>query len=200
MKTDDGKNSRRLFWRWVFATFWGWLLGFAFMMLGAIAADILIGAENAQFFLGLGMGAGIGYAQVRVTGPHLGISNVWGWACVVGMGAPFIASDIIRGLWPGLSYMYSIWFSAASGGVLVGLLQRRLLGALTRKANWWVPATMAGWMLAGVTPFFYGSVPGVASGAAAGVINLLAILVGGAILGAVTGGTLTWLLRTEHAV
>jgi uncharacterized protein YeaO (DUF488 family) len=35
----------RLFGRWVFATTWGWLLGFVFLIAGAVAADILVGAD-----------------------------------------------------------------------------------------------------------------------------------------------------------
>lgn len=195
MSSDVAKDTPRLFGRWLFATSWGWLLGFAFIMIGGIAADLLMGAERAQFFLGLGMGAGIGYAQVRVTARFLGITNLWGWASVVGMGAPFVVSDIVRGVWPGLSYLYSLWLSAACGGLLVGLLQRPMLRPHTPRANWWVPASMAGWMLAAATPLLYSTLPGVAPGAGTALINVVAIPLGGVILGVVTGGTLVWILR-----
>ncbi len=102
MNFQMSEPTAHLFGRWVFATSWGWLLGFVFIMIGGIAADVLLSAERAQFFLGLGMGAGIGYAQVRVTARYLGIGNAWGWACVVGMAAPFVASDILRAFWPDL--------------------------------------------------------------------------------------------------
>jgi len=192
MNPAAGQPIAHLFWRWVFATSWGWLLGFVFLMLGAIAVDLLVGAEGAQFYLGLGMGAGIGYAQVRVT-RVLQISNAWGWASVVGMAAPFAASDILRAIWPGLPYMYSLWVSAACGGLLVGLLQRPMLRPHALSINWWVPASMAGWTLAAATPLLYGTRPGVGVGGA--LISVIAIPLGGVILGVVTGGTLVWLLR-----
>jgi len=197
MNSAVGEAIPHVFRRWVFATSWGWLLGFAFLMLGAVAADLLLGAERAQFYLGLGMGAGTGYAQVRVT-RLLQIGNAWGWASVVGMAAPFVASDILRALWPGLPYMYSLWVSAACGGLLVGLLQRPMLRPPALRSNWWVPASMAGWMLAATTPLLYGTRPGVGVGGA--LINVIAIPLGGLILGVVTGGTLVWLLRrAPHA-
>jgi len=195
MNSQTSEPTAHLFGRWVFATSWGWLLGFVFIMIGGIAADVLLSAERAQFFLGLGMGAGIGYAQVRVTARFLRIGNAWGWACVVGMAAPFVASDIVRAFWPGLSYMYSLWLSAACGGLLVGLLQRPMLRPHSPRANWWVPASMAGWMLAGATPLLFGTLPGIVSGVAEAVINVIAIPLGGVILGVVTGSTLVRMLR-----
>jgi len=192
MSFDVRKDAPRLFGRWVFATSWGWLLGFVFMMIGGIAADLLLSAERSQFFLGLGMGAGIGYAQVRVTARFLGITNSWAWASVIGMGAPFVASDIVRGVWTGLPYLYSLWLSAACGGLFVGLLQRPMLRPHSPRANWWVPASIAGWTLAAATPLLYGTLPGGAVGA---LINVAAIPLGGLILGVVTGGTLVWMLR-----
>ena len=200
MNSVGDKAVPHLFWRWVFATSWGWLLGFAFMMIGAIAADLLLGAERAQFHIGLSMGAGIGYAQVRVTTRLLRIGNTWGWACVVGMAAPFVASDILRATWPGLSYLYSLWLSAACGGLLVGLLQRPMLRPHVPSAYWWIPASMAGWMLAAATPFLYGTFPGLGAGVGAALINVAAIPLGGVMLGIVTGGTLVRLLRSgSHA-
>lgn len=201
MNPAVGEAIPHLFRRWVFATSWGWLLGFAFLMLGAVAADLLFGAERAQFYLGLGMGAGIGYAQVRVTTRLLQIGKAWGWASVVGMAAPFVASDLLRAAWPGLSYLYSLWLSATCGGLLVGLLQRPLLRPHAPSAYWWIPASMAGWMLAAATPFLYGTVPGLGTGVGAALINVAAIPLGGVILGVVTGGTLVWLLRrAPHGV
>ena len=195
MTSQPHEPPPRLLRRWVLATSWGWMLGFVFMMIGAIAADLLMGAERAQFFIGLGMGAGIGYAQVRVTRRFLGIANSWGWASVVGMGAPFVVSDIARAIWPGLSYMYSLWLSAACGGLLVGLLQRPMLRPHSPRANWWVLASMAGWMLAGATPLLFGTLPGIVPGVAEAVINVIAIPLGGVILGVVTGSTLVRMLR-----
>lgn len=143
------------------------------------------------------MALGVRHAQVRVT-RVLQIGNAWGWASVVGMAVPFVASDILRAIWPGLPYMYSLWVSAACGGLLVGLLQRPMLRPHAISIKWWVPASMAGWMLAAATPLLYGTRAGV--GVAAALINVIAIPVGGVILGIVTGGTLVRLLRrAPHA-
>lgn len=195
MHSPAGEAIPHLFGRWVLTTSWGWLLGFVFVMLGAIGADLLLDAERTQCYLGLGMGAGIGYAQVRVTTRALQIGNGWGWASVVGLAVPFVAADIIRAIWPGLPYMYSLWASATCGGLLVGFLQRPMLRPHSMRANWWIPASMVGWLLAAATPLLYGNVPGVGPGVGAAFLSVAAIPLGGVILGAVTGGSLVWLLR-----
>jgi len=200
MDTASAVDARRLLARWVFATFWGWLLGFVFMMAGAITADLAMGAERAQFFIGLGMGAGIGYAQARVTSQFLGIGDRWGWLTVAGMGAPFIMADLLRIAGIGLPFFPSIWLCASCGGLLVGLLQHPLLRRHGSRARWWVAASLAGWLLAGATPLLYGTLLGIGPGAVAAVINIGAILLGGAVLGVVTGATLVWVLPAEpHA-
>jgi hypothetical protein len=199
MGFEADRSNSHLFGRWILANFLGWLLGFVFIFLGLVFAS-LMGVERAQFYFGIAMGAGIGYAQVRAVGRQLSLGNWWGWASVVGMGAPFVVSDIVRAVWSGLPYLLSLSLSVACGGLLVGLLQRRLLRLHSTRSNWWVPASVAAWTLAAATVYFYGAVPGVSgSGTWSALINLAAILLGGPILGAVTGGTLLWMLRYRPA-
>lgn len=90
--------------------------------------------------------------------------------------------------------MYALWLSAAGGGLLVGLLQRPMLRPHSPRANWWVPASFAGWLLAAATPLLYGTVPGMGPGFGTALLSVVAIPLGGVILGVVTGGTLYWLL------
>lgn len=48
--------------RWVTFTFWGWLLGVAFILLVSSLLGAM-GIEDMQFYLGVGMGAGVGFTQ-----------------------------------------------------------------------------------------------------------------------------------------
>jgi len=181
-------SADALFRRWLWANFVGWLLGFVFLMIGAMSMAVLLGLENVQYYLGIGMGAGIGWAQTRAAVPLLGAPARWGWACVVGMGVPFVLSDVVRGVWGGLEYIPALYLNVAVGGLLVGLLQRPMLRAYGGRSGWWVPACVVGWVLAAATVPFFGF-----SGGWRALIAVAAILAGGVILGAVTGGALVWM-------
>lgn len=180
--------------RWTGATFIGWVLGFFFTLAGAIVADIA-GVEDAQFFVGIGMGTGVGYGQLRWAGARFGATNRWVAASAVGMGAPFVASDVLHAVWS--QWSFSLPLSVAVGGLLVGWLQWRLLRKRSRRPGWWVPACIVAWTLAAATVGLSGLVPG--SGWLA-LFSLGSILLGGVVLGAASGGVLVWLLRSPPAV
>jgi hypothetical protein len=194
MSAKLDQEELRFFRRWTVATSAGWLLGFVFTLAGAILADIA-GVEDAQFFVGIGMGTGIGYGQLRWAGPRFGATNRWVAASAVGMGTPFVASDVVHAVWS--QWSFSLPLSVALGGLLVGFLEGRLLRSHSRRANWWVPACIAGWTLAAATV-------GLSSlflpGGWLALFSLGTILLGGVVLAAVTGGALVWLLRSSPAV
>ncbi len=91
----------------------------------------------------------------------------------------------------GIQVPYSLALYVVMGGLLVGLIQRRLLRAHSERANWWVPACVVGWAL----PAGAIALGDAASGGWGGLVSIAAMLLGGAGLGAVTGGTLVWMLR-----
>jgi hypothetical protein len=71
----------------------------------------------------------------------------------------------------------------ALGGAVTGILQWLVLRAQVSRAGWWVLASTVGWGL------------GMVGTRAFEVLAIFGGLVGGAVLGAVTGGALVWLLR-----
>lgn len=194
MSAYHDQAERKFFTRWVRGTFGGWLLGFVFILLGAIAGDLLgMGESESQFIVGVAMGAGVGYAQGRVARQWFGATWRWTWASVIGMGVPFLASDFLGAVWGG--YSFSLPLVVVIGALLVGFLQREVLRSHSNRANWWVPACVAGWTLAAATAAVSGVL---ASGPSAQWLVLLrvaVILLGGVVLGTVTGGTLVWMLR-----
>jgi hypothetical protein len=85
------------------------------------------------------------------------------------------------------------------GGTLTGLLQQRILRHQVCRSGWWVPASAAGWGL-GVIGLgaFHLVVPIMREGPVVLLLirNLIApTILGGGLLGIVTGATLIWLLR-----
>ncbi|MCK4775231.1 MAG: hypothetical protein KAT30_10615 [Candidatus Krumholzibacteria bacterium] len=188
ISSEHGQADRRFFTRWVLATFAGYCLGFVLTILGAIAGD-LIGMPESQFIVGIGMGAGVGFAQGRAARKWLGATIHWVWTTVIGMGVAFVVFDLVAAVWSEFSDVLSLQLDVIFGGLLVGLLQRRILRSHSDKANWWVPACVAAWSLAAwtasVTP----------AGGQNAFLNLGMILFGGVVLGVVTGGALVWIRR-----
>lgn len=188
MSSEHIRADRHFFTRWVRTTFLGYLLGFVFILLGGIVGD-LIGLPGSNFIVGIGMGLGVGYAQGRMLKRWLGTTRHWMWATVIGLGGLFVAEDLVAAAWSGFDNLHSLQLDVAIAGLLVGLLQRRILRSHSDRANWWVPASVAAWVLAAwtasVTP----------AGGQNAFFNLGMILMGGVVLGVVTGGALLWMLR-----
>ena len=194
MSPEHSQADRQFFTRWVRGTFAGWLLGFVFIILAAIAGDLIgIGERESQFIVGIGMGAGVGYAQGRVARQWFGATRRWAWATVIGMGVPFVASDFASAVWS--EFSFSLPLVVVIGGLLVGLLQRRVLRSHSDRANWWVPACVAGWSLAAGTAAVSGVLSSGPSDPWLVILNVGVILLGGVVLGIVTGGALVWMLR-----
>jgi len=179
---------------WVRGTFAGWLLGFVLVVLAAIGGD-LIGVEegDSQFMVGIAMGVGVGYAQGRVGRKWFGAASRWTWASTIGLGVPFVVWDLVSAIWS--EYSFSLPLVVVICGFLVGFLQRPIIRFHSNRANWWVPASVGSWTLAAGTAAVSGAFP---SGPSAGWFALLSvgmILLGGLVLGIVTGGALVWILR-----
>lgn len=193
MSSEHRQKDRQFFGRWVRGTFFGWIVGLVVIIVAGISGDLIGKGEiDSQFIIGLGMGAGVGYVQGRVLKRWLGAARDWAWMSVIGIGLPFLVFDFVGAIWNGLPEVLRLELEVAISGLLVGALQRRVLSPHSSKANWWVPACVAGWTLAAATA---------ASGSLLDItfpsrlLNLATILLGGVVLGLVTGGVLVWIRR-----
>lgn len=183
--TIDGDRPDRR--SWVKATTFGWWLGLAIIVLLVLAMDMVAVIEGSQFMVGLGMGAGVGYVQGRLIDRWLGTRHTWFLATTVGMGGPFVAGDVARVA--GFNLSFSLAVSVVVGGLLVGLLQWKVLQRHVRRAIWWIPASLLGWLLpVGLMALKDRHILSGVAGDAAGLIGMF---FGGIMLGVVTGGVLT---------
>lgn len=172
--------------RWVRATWGGWLLGVPFIIVFALAGE-LVGIGGAQWLVGAGMGAGLGLVQARALRGTIERPSAWFSSCVVGLSLPFLAIDLAN--LAGRPFPWSVYAALAAAGLVAGVWQARLLRQRFDGAWAWVGASVAGWVLA--------------AGAVAiadlpqrgrslrGILGALAFLgtvaVGGLLLGLVTG-------------
>jgi len=187
-----GQPKRSLSQSWIRATTLGWLIGLVMVVVLAMVWDMIGG--GAQFMVGVGMGAGVGYMQARVARAWTGQIQPWLWTSIIGMGVPFVFWDI--GSLTGMKALFSLPVCVLAGGLLTGLLQQRLLRPRFERTTWWIPACVAGWGLpAGLIQFAdSGLLPPIS-----GLLSTIVILFGGLLLGAVTAKTLQWMSPSERS-
>ena len=172
--------------RWIKATTLGWLLGFVLVVILAMLWDLLGG--GAQFMVGIGMGAGVGFMQARVLDNSMGIGRRWMLVTTLGMGIPFLLWDVATRT--GLSIPVSLPLCVLTGSLLVGIPQSLLLRTRLLHTSRWIVASIIGWGLpVGLVAL---SDSGVLSGVGT-ILSLGAMFLGGVVLGAVTGKALEWM-------
>lgn len=142
--------------QWVLATTLGWLLGLI-------------------FFGELGIGVAVGLAQWLVLRQVIRRAGWWILASTVGWGigwAIIVTGLVVPPNGTGLTAL----ISGAILGIYIGLAQWIVLRRNVAQAGWWLPASIAGWMM--------------------GLLGLFGTILTGAVVGVVTGLMLDWLLRT----
>ena len=191
--------DRKLFVSWIRATWLGWLLGIPIIIALALLGEA-IHIGGAQFLVGAGMGTGVGLMQGRVIRRILHKSALWICSCIVGLGAPFLLTDLSKLL--GWTLPYSLPAAIALGGVIIGAWQALLLRARLRQTGWWLVASTLGWTLAAGTSAVADGLPRwrVLRGIWGAFAYLGIVVAGGLVLGIVTGFCLAWLARNETAV
>lgn len=172
--------------RWAKATFWGWMLGVALILLLSSFLDS-IGIQHMQFYLGVGMGAGVGFFQWRLLKKMIAVNTNWIWSTVIGMGVPFVVIDLTLPE----NIAYKLPLGIAIGSLAVGLLQFFLLKKFSEKAFLWFWGCIAGWTLSVVTVNAIDytmriKVTGYMNLVLA-LLNLILILAGGVVLGVISG-------------
>ena len=203
--------------RWTLVTIAGWFVGFLAGFILAGAFEPILGAGPVQgvagySVLGVCLGSGVGLTQWLVLRRRtVGIGS-WVLASAIGMGiaggAGYGTAVLLFGYSEGLEGLGSAaavlgWMLAAAfGGMVTGLLQWRILSRHLRGAGWWAPASTVGWALSfaalgAISVLGFSLTPVTSAFTAAWFLG--GLIAGGAVLGAVTGGALLWLLNQPAA-
>ena len=190
------------FWlQWLLAStvgyFVGWLMGFV-LTVGWVETISGVSRLYQYFMLGAALGFGVSLMQWLVLRRRVSKAGWWVLAstasfAVVG-GGGYGAASVVFGFSEGMEGFLSSadllgWtVIVALGGAVTGTLQWLILRGQVSRAGWWVLASTVGW---GLSMAVVGAITVVAAGEG----SLFDMLPGGAVLGAVTGGALVWLLR-----
>jgi hypothetical protein len=116
--------DRKLFVSWIRTTWFGWLLGIPIIIVFALIGEA-VHIGGAQVVVGAGMGTGIGLMQGRIIRRILHKSAPWIWSCIVGLGAPFLLTDISKLV--GWNLPYSLPVAIAIAGLIIGSWQALIL-------------------------------------------------------------------------
>jgi len=174
--------------RWIKFTFLGWLLGMALIIILSMILESM-GITGMQFYVGVGMGAGVGLMQWLLLRKHIGMKSTWISASILGMGIPFILFDLFTN-----NSSYALLFSVSLGGLLSGMLQYELIKNLFPNATLWIRGSFIGWTISALTVQLINyTMTMVSSGMTnllLALLNLGLILSGGLFLGLVT--KITW--------
>lgn len=207
MRIENSGIGPNFWWRWISACLIGWFLGFffGFVIAGSLESVMASGplqSTLAYLVLGIFIGTGVGLMQWRLVRQRLSGIGLWVVASAAGMGMAgglgYGAAVLIFGYSVELDELGTVtgalgWaVIAACGGVIAGLLQRRVLTRHGVEAGRWVLVSGLGWAL---------------SFAACGIISavlfriepitpvlgsvafFVCLISGGAVLGAVTATT-----------
>jgi hypothetical protein len=180
--------------QWIISSFLGWLAGAVLVIVTSGTFDA-IGLEGFQFYIGISMGAGVGFFQWRKLS-RAGIGVEWIWSTMFGMGIPFLLVDLVK-RFSGFSFGDNyLPVCITVGAIVTSAWQTQILKQNNTAAQSWLWICLAGWILASWTVISIDYVKLIIHhNMTLFFINLTLIISGGAVLGAVTGPALMKILR-----
>ncbi len=168
--------------KWVLLNFIGWFVGVFFIIALSSLLDS-IGIEHMQFYIGTGMGTGIGLIQWWLMKDDLNIRFNWVLTSILVLTIPFLVFDFIV-----KDDATRLLPSVIVGSILLGGAHYLLLKNSVKNAIVWWPLSSIGWIcgvlaVAAINYTKYVS----DSNLVLFFVNLFLILSGGVILGISTG-------------
>ena len=192
MTVELNRIGWRFWLQWVLASSVGMFVGFAMAFpISLLISDVLGQPLLALLQAGIVTGIGVGVLQWLVLRRRVTGAGWWVLTSAAGCFAILLAGaagypESLRDFGSHLSWT-DVVVVAALGGAVTGTLQWLVLRGQVSRTGWWVLASTVGWGLGMTAARAYSGVVGEPDSGG--------LFVAGAVLGAVTGGPLGWLLR-----
>lgn len=173
--------------QWIMASGFGWIAGVALVIVTSVLFDAA-GLEGFQFYLGIGIGGGVGLLQWRLLRRNNLTDPGWIWSSVFGMGFPFLLNDLLSRSGAFSFGSYYLPVSVFAGAVVVSAWQYKILSFHTSAAARWPVASFAGWIAAALMVLGVDVVKQcISHNMLLFFINLVLIFAGGFVLGGISG-------------
>lgn len=193
--------------RWIWLTVVGWFIGVTLVIGFGILAETILqgkGGLEGQALVGVGMGTGVGLMQWILLRKYLRKALSWLWCSILGFTLAYVASDIVASF-------ITIGFDAGTilpvatllGAVISGWLQFVfVLKRSVANSKGWILYNAIAWLLAHLLTMgmFLIKIP-TQSGALEVLVVILAfvfILIGGPLLGFITGRFIVPLINKQY--
>ena len=178
---------------WCLASTIGMLIGFVGGFFLALYTNEVIGGIVPISLLGISAGLSVGLMQWLVLRQHVAEIRWWILTyfpaiCGLGLLVAAVGSGKLPGVFGGFLIVSGL---VVCGGAVTGTLQWIILRKKVSKAGWWILACAAGWGL--IMPIVKARPWGALESSSAE--TLFTFVAVAAMLGAVLGGVMTWLLR-----
>lgn len=184
--------------QWIKTSFLGWLAGIFLLVLTSGVFDA-VGVEGFQFYLGMSMGASVGYLQWRLLKRTNGIGSEWLTASAIGMAVPFLLFDLLKNYAGMAAGPESLRYSVALGGFAAAFWQALVLKRAGYPASRWVLAGWAGWVLGTATVLAIDYTKFISSNnLVLFALNLFLMIAGGAVFGVATASPLITILSSKR--
>ena len=187
MENNGKKPGIKFLLQWILANGIGWLGGsLGTFILSYFVVNIYYDKET-NLIAGLCLGGGIGFAHWIVLKKWYKISPRWILISTLCLGIPVILVELMNDIWQVYTNFYGdlkILGRLLNGLILgsaIGLLQMPLLRPFFKKAPLWIPGSSIGWGVCSVVMLL--PMP----------FATIVVLVGGFLLGAITGLFLMWM-------
>ena len=185
MNSEIKQVGKKFLGQWILATSIGWPVGMFLAFLLSYEVVNLFYHKETSLIIGLCLGAVVGFSQWNIINEYSKISAWWIWASAIGIGLPFVVDVLLVELVGVESVLKNDilgrFITGVIGGLLIGLLQINVVKSLSKKGIWWIVISPLAWGISWLST---------AIGAGVGDF-----IIGGVVLGAITGIAILWLLQ-----
>lgn len=179
--------------KWILLNFMGWFVGVFFIIALSGVLDS-IGIEHMQFYVGAGMGTGIGLIQWWLMKDDLKIRFNWVLTSILVLTTPFVVFDFVI-----KDDATRLLPSVIIGSLLLGGAHYYLLKSKVKSAIIWWPLSSIGWIFSVLAVASVNYTKYVSdSNLILFFLNLFLILSGGVILGISTGIAMKNILKRNN--
>jgi hypothetical protein len=172
MNVQLSQKKNKFFWKWLLVNSISWPIGIIIAIIFSYTIVNRFYHHENNLIIGLCIGSAVGFSQWLMLKRYFKIGLSWTLAAAIGIGLPFVIIFVLYELngkeciTSGINIVDNVIIMFI-GGLITGFLQYHMIKPLIRKFKWWIIISTLAWGLGGLN-----------------------LIIGGLVLGLITGITL----------